>query len=125
MKLSEFNLDDFRTSPFDYDKHNTYQRLLVELWEDGADEDEDDPISSFDMYFEAAFVEDNEVQMLKVNAEDFKMGMQDLKNTDSENAVVKFFYEDGSNNGIFNKIPLKIAAYVKERNAIYFEADEE
>ena len=125
MLLSDFDENDIITSPYDYDKDNTYQRLLCEVY-DEEDEDFEDSLGSFDLYFEAAFVDDGEVQLLKVNASDFLEYLKEMRDgIDASKSIVKFYYEDGSSKGAYNKIELVPVAYVKERNAMYFEAAEE
>jgi len=123
MLLSDFDENDILTS--DYDKDSTYQRLLCEVY-DEEDEDFEECLSSFDLYFEVAFVEHGEIQMLKVNASDFLEYLKEMQDgIDATKSIVKFYYEDGNSKGVYNKIELVPVAYVKERNAMYFEAAEE
>jgi hypothetical protein len=123
MLLSDFDENDILTS--DYDKDSTYQRLLCEVY-DEEDEDFEKCLSSFDLYFEVAFVEHGEIQMLKVNASDFLEYLKEMQDgIDATKSIVKFYYEDGSSKGLNNKIELVPVAYVKERNAMYFEEAEE
>lgn len=125
MLLCDFDENDIITS--DYDKDSTYQRLLCEVY-DEEDEDFKESLSSFDLYFEVAFVEHGEIQMLKVNASDFLeylKEMQDSSVNDASKSIVKFYYEDGDNSSVHNRIEVVPVAYVKERNAMYFEEAEE
>ena len=123
MLLCDFDENDILTS--DYDKDNTYQRLLCEVY-DEEDEDFEECLSSFDLYFEVAFVEHGEIQMLKVNASDFLEYLKEMQDgIDASKSIVKFYYEDGDNSSVHNRIEVVPVAYVKERNAMYFEAAEE
>ena len=129
MLLCDFDINDYCKDPYEYDKHQCYQRLLCEAWLDDGDEDEGEPFGSFDMYFEIAFVEGDDIQMLKVNASDFMMNMDDLiRNVGYEQSghcILKFFYEDGSNQSLYTRQEIVPVAYVVERNALYFEAADE
>ena len=127
MLLCDFDENDIITSPYDYDKNGAYQRLLCEVY-DEENEDFEESLASFDLYFEVAFVDDGEVQLLKVNASDFLeylKEMQDNSNIDATKSIVKFYYEDGTSKGVNNRIEVVPVAYVKERNAMYFEAAED
>lgn len=123
MLLSDFNINDYLSDS--YDRHHSYQHLLCEVY----DENDEEVLDSFSLYFEIAFVEDDEISMLKVNFDDFEANMNDLKYSIGKDkvatSIVKFFYEDGTDKGVYTRIEVVPVAWVKSMNALYFEAIEQ
>lgn len=114
MLLSEFDINDYKREQGSYD--DSYQCLVFSTY--GMDTGY--VFETCEMPIEAAFVKNDEIQLLRVNAKEFQENIQYLKDVledKTEEIRIEFSYEAGNSTSI-DVVPV---AWIEETNALYFE----